>query len=141
MAESKKNKKQYINRTGRPLKFDNAEDLQKEIDEYFQYALDNEEVPTVSGLAYYLGINRQTLLNYENSEENGWLRSLNDTEKCKIVGTIKRAKQYIESRYEQALFQQGKTVGAIFTLKNNYNWVDKQEIEQTDKTITVELED
>lgn len=139
--ESKKDKKQYVSTVGRPLKYDNAEDLQKEIDNYFKYASDNEEIPTVTGLAWWLGLSRNGLLHYEKAEENGWLKSLDDSAKHEIVNTVKRAKQYIETRYEQALFMNGKTIGAIFTLKNNYSWADKKEIEQTNKTITVGLED
>ncbi|CAI3207801.1 hypothetical protein CNEO2_2550001 [Clostridium neonatale] len=37
----------------------------------------------------------------------------------------------------------GKTnvIASIFTLKNNYGWVDKQEVVNTNKDITVTLED
>lgn len=58
-----------------------------------------------------------------------------------LINSIKRAKQRVESEYEQALFNKNSAVGAIFTLKNNYKWVDKQEVEQTNKTIEVTLED
>jgi hypothetical protein len=132
----KKNKSE-----NKPLKWKSPEELQEKINNYFEECKRMKEVPTISGLAYALETNRQTLLNYENAEENGWLSRLNNSTKRAYVDTIKNAKHFVESRYEQALFQQGKTIGAIFTLKNNFGYVDKQEVEQTNKTITVELED
>lgn len=125
----------------KPGKYENAKQMQKIIDKYFEECEESGEIPTVTGLAYVLDMSRQDLLNYENCLENGRLKSLDDSVKVEIVCTIKRAKKYIESCYEKALFTNGKTIGAIFTLKNNYNWVDKQEIQQTNKTITVQLED
>ena len=47
------------NHGGRPLKFKTPEELEKRIEEYFEYAKENKEVPTVSGLAWYLDTNRQ----------------------------------------------------------------------------------
>ena len=111
------------------------------IDEYFKECEESGEVASVTGLAFVLDIDRYTLLRYENNKESDWLKNFDDSVRADFSDTIKRAKRYIESRYEQTLYSPGKTVGAIFTLKNNYNWVDKQEIEQTNKTITVELED
>ena len=43
--------------------------------------------------------------------------------------------------YEQALFDKSKTVGAIFTLKNNYGYVDKTEQVIENKTIDIDLKD
>ncbi|MDU7085641.1 MAG: terminase small subunit [Clostridium sp.] len=113
------------NKVGQPLKFESPEELQERIEEYFIWAKKNKRHITITDLAYYLGTNRTTLLNYENSMENDWLKSVDDDVKVRYVNTIKRAKARID----------------IFTLKNNYNWVDKQEIEQTNKTIEVSLED
>lgn len=124
----------------RPLKFKSPEELGSRIEEYFKYAEEKKEVATVSGLAWFLGTNRQTLLNYQ--EENDVLfKSVTDDVKVKYFDTIKRAKARIESGYEQALFNKNSAVGAIFTLKNNYKWVDKQEIVQENRDIKVELTD
>jgi len=53
---------------GRPLKFKTPEELEKRIEEYFKYAKENNEVPTVSGLAWYLDTNRQCLLRYQEDD-------------------------------------------------------------------------
>jgi len=121
-------------------KYENAKQMQKIIDKYFKECEENEEYPSVSGLAYSLGLSRQGLLNYENSLLNGRLKSLDSSAKGEIVDTIKRAKSFVEMCYEQRLFANGNPAGTIFTLKNNYKWVDKSEVEQTNKTISVEIE-
>lgn len=128
-------------RLGKPLKFETPEELEDRIEEYFMWAKKNKRYVTVSDLAWYLGTNRQTLLNYENCMDNDWLKSVDNDVKVKYIDTIKRAKARIEAEYEQGLFHKESVVGTIFTLKNNYGWVDKQEIEQTNKTIEVSLED
>ncbi|WP_459481449.1 terminase small subunit [Clostridium saccharoperbutylacetonicum] len=112
----------------KPAKYNNAEDMGKIISEYFEECEANKEIPSVTGLAYALNMSRQGLMNYENCLSGGNLKELNNDTKAEIVNIIKRAKHFIEYCYEQSLFNQGKTTGAIFTLKNNYGWVDKQEI-------------
>lgn len=126
---------------GRPAKYENPEEMQTIIDDYFRECDEIGEVPTVTGLAYALGTDRKLLLRYEKSEECNWLTQYDDSVKQGFRDAIKGAKRFIESRYEQALFDKGKTIGAIFTLKNNYNYVDKQEVEQTSRTITIDVEE
>lgn len=101
---------------GRPLKYTSAEEMQKDIDKYFAECDEKNKPYTVSGLAYALGTNRQTLINYENKEA--------------FFDTIKRAKAKIELYNEEMLYSKDvSTTGVIFNLKNNYGWKDKQEIE------------
>ena len=114
---------------GRPPIFETAEQLQDKITEYFEkgvttkkviigkapnnYTID-VEVPTITGLAYYLEFeSRQSFYDYEAREGFSY--------------TIKRARLFIEQHYEEML-QTGNTTGAIFALKN-FDWTDRQEIE------------
>ncbi|MEG1256624.1 terminase small subunit [Clostridium sp.] len=129
------------NKGGRPLKFKSPEELESRIEEYFIYAKDNKEVPTVSGLAWYLDTNRQTLLKYGEADCDLFKNIIDDDVKVMFADTIKRAKARIEAGYEQTLFNKNSAVGGIFTLKNNYNWVDKTEQVVENKTIEVTLED
>lgn len=137
---------------GRPLLFKTKEELQEKIEEYFKSCYDYkrdmfggriedkecieetedadgkihrkwksngflmEQVRpfTVSGLAVYLGTSRETLMNYEKKDE--------------FFDTIKEAKDRIYAYTEESLFT-NKPTGPIFSLKNNYGWVDKQEID------------
>ena len=80
------------------------------------------------------------MLRYQE-DDNELLKSVPDDVKVLFRDTIKRAKARIEAGYEQTLFNKNSAVGGIFTLKNNYGWVDKQEIKQTNETIEVTLED
>lgn len=122
------------NAGGRPPKYKSAEEMQKVIDEYFEscfrvmrnkegeaiidtrtekYCYEQYKPFTVSGLAYALGIDRRTLLNYSDKDE--------------FFPTIKRAKNRIEVFLEESLITGGSCSGIIFNLKNNYDWKDKLE--------------
>ena len=113
-------------------KFNDPEQLKKDIEEFFIECKEENRVPTITGLAVKLDTTRRTLLDYENQI----VKTLDDNIKKEISHTIKKAKARIESEYEQALMDRGKTTGAIFTLKNNYGWQDKQEIIQTSNNKT-----
>lgn len=128
-------------KVGRPRRFEAPEELENKIQEYFDWAKENNKHITITGLAWYLDIDRHTLLNYENSLETEWLKELDDKVKVEFITTIKRAKKRIEMEYEEGLYNKNSVVGTIFTLKNNYGWVDKQEITHENKEIKVELTD
>jgi hypothetical protein len=115
---------------GRPPKFSSADDLQTAIDEYFNSltTVDEEgeivkEPPTISGLAYHLGMSTECLRNYGTQD--------------KFSVTVKRAKQRVEISLEQILYSGKTPTGAIFSLKNNYGWKDKTE---TDMNVTGDLD-
>lgn len=125
---------------GKPLKFESVEELQKAIDRYFDKCIaikwddelgKNVEIiiipPTVSGLAVELDTSRKVLIDYEGKDEYSY--------------TIKKAKQKIESYAERNLVTARNPAGVIFSLKNNYNWQDKQEITLNDKRVLFEGED
>lgn len=128
------------NNGGRPRKFSNVEDMQKAIDDYFQKcdekvvkkyskaADDYIDVPsptpyTIEGLAVALGVDRRTLLNYEN--EKGYEE---------FFLTIKEAKdKVLQNLSERALLGDSVPSTSIFLLKNNYGYKDKTEQEITGK--------
>lgn len=124
---------------GRPLAFGTVEELETAINSYFEDEASEAWVnmgeagmqfmPTVSGLAYHLDVDRKTITNYEK--------------KCEFFPIIKRAKTRIEMALERRLFMAQPT-GVIFNLKNNFGWNDAQQIEQTtthkvDKTLAQRL--
>lgn len=101
---------------GRPPTFKSPEVLQGEIKNYFAAIADQKMKLTISGLCYALGFDsRQSFYDYEKKPD--------------FTYTIKRARLFIESHYEQ-LIQGNNPTGAIFALKN-FGWSDKQEIEQS----------
>lgn len=70
-----------------------------------------EKRPLVTGLALFLNLTRQGLINYEK-------RDL-------FVDTVKRAKTRVEMAIEESLYG-GNAAGPIFNLKNNFQWVDEK---------------
>lgn len=66
----------------------------------------------MAGLAVSLGIDRQTLYNYKNTDE--------------FFDTIKKARDVIEQAWEEHAFLKGNA-GSIFVMKN-YGYTDKQEV-------------
>lgn len=112
---------------GRPLAFDSVEELEEKVNEFFtsddahiiNFKEGQEEkvyAPTMSGLALFLDVDRKTITNYSNKEE--------------YFPTIRKARARIESHLEKKLYGNNVT-GLIFNLKNNFDWKDKSEIENT----------
>lgn len=93
---------------GRPLIFETPQKLSEAVEKYFA----EEKKPTLAGLAYALGINRQTLYNYETRDD--------------FLDIIKRAREKVEATYEQRLVYENNPTGVIFALKN-MSWKDKTE--------------
>jgi hypothetical protein len=108
------------NPVGRPPLFETEEALSSAIKEYFTtdaYVEMGEAkmyVPTISGLAMYLGMTTETLRAYGEKEI--------------FSATVKKAKQRVEVHLEQRLYGTAVT-GSIFNLKNNFGWKDKSESE------------
>lgn len=73
-------------------------------------------IPSILWMCEYLDIHKDTLLEYESID-------------CFSV-TVKKAKQRIEKYNSEQLYRKEQVTGIIFNLKNNFNWVDKQEIDQ-----------
>lgn len=97
---------------GRPLSYTDPQKLKADIEHYFK----TSERPTLAGLAYEIGISRQTLYNYEKKEP--------------FFDIIKRAREKVESLYEERLLYSTQPTGVIFALKN-MNWRDRQETDVT----------
>lgn len=103
-------------RPGRPSLYNSREKLEKLIEEYFK----EDKEPTLAGLAYYLGMSRDTLNQY--------------SKKQKYSDVIKKAKDYVMSVYERRLLYSNKPVGVIFALKN-MGWKDRQDITTNDRPL------
>jgi hypothetical protein len=95
-------------RVGRPLKFEDPEDLENAINIYLETT--EEDQLTITGLALAIGTNRQVLADYEKREN--------------YSNIVKRAKCIIEHSYELALRKRGRS-GDIFALKN-FGWKDHE---------------
>ena len=109
----------FKNLGGRPLKYETKEDLQAAIDKYWQYCEEQKKVPCIAGLAYYIGVDRHTVYNYEKND--------------KFFHTIKIARDKILYKLEESVCNTNSiAAGKIFVMKN-YGYTDKQELELTKK--------
>lgn len=95
---------------GRPPLFENDEDLQDRIDDYFN----NTKKPTLSGLAVSLDMTRQSLYNYEKKEDFFYI--------------IKKGCERVRAIYEERLIYNQNQAGVIFALKN-MGWADNSKSE------------
>ena len=108
----------YNNGGHRPAMFDNVEELQKKIKEYYKTIHEDGRPPSITGLALFLGFeSRQSFYAYEQKPTFGY--------------TIKKARLAIESFYEESLTNGRNAAGPIFALKN-FGWRDEQSIQVTD---------
>lgn len=111
---------------GRPRAFKSVEEVEEKINAYFNYCEEKEKPYTMSGLAYYLEVSRQTLVNYSYKDE--------------YFDTIKKARDKVQMQLEEnALSNKANPTFTIFNLKNNFDWKDKMEVEKTDMTKVDEL--
>ncbi|MGW5074055.1 terminase small subunit [Rhodococcus sp. NPDC004095] len=130
------------NPVGRPLKYKTVEELDRAISAYFDMCdphtqrrvvdcginekgetiwrdrevMTEQQPYTVSGLARALGIDRDTLINYKKRDE--------------YFGSIQAAYDRCHEYAESQLYGRA-SAGAAFSLKNNWNWRDKQEHDHT----------
>lgn len=100
------------NKGGRPLKIRSVKELEEKTEEYFSECERKRRPFTMSGLANSLDVDRRTLLNYGERE--------------RFFPTIKKARRKVEQWWEERLADSAAT-GAIFNLKNNFDWKDKTE--------------
>lgn len=113
---------------GRPRAFKSVEEVEEKINAYFNYCEEKEKPYTMSGLSYYLGIDRKTLLNYSKNEE--------------YFHTIKKARDKVQMQLEEnALSNKANPTFTIFNLKNNFDWKDKiehssSEVENINKNLS-----
>lgn len=109
-------------------KYELAKEMQKRCDLYFNECKKEKRPLTITGLALALGfLSRQSLLNYENAENHS--KTIEADERKLIVDTIKKAKLRIEQYAEENLYTGRQVAGTIFNLKNNYNWIDRQDFQ------------
>ena len=117
-----------MGKVGRPKAFKSVEEVEEKINAYFNYCEEKEKPYTMSGLAYYLGIDRKTLINYSKNEE--------------YFHTIKKARDKVQMQLEEnALSNKANPTFTIFNLKNNFDWKDKiehssSEVENINKNIS-----
>lgn len=117
------------NKVGRPRKYQNVEELEQLIEEYFSKCDETKRPYTITGLALYLDMDRKSLLRYEKDYED------------EFCHTIKRAKERVQEFVECCLFKKGIAQGIIFNLKNNFGWQENQKVDATVNNKVVIIDD
>lgn len=126
--------------TGRPFRFDNVEELNMLMEEYFRPKLEpvyNEETGieegwrwkspvSITSLAVWLGMSSATFNNYNKRDE--------------YYQIFQTARSIIESYYEYLLMENRNPAGMCFTLKNNFGWKDVQDFNMNTKTLVGEVQ-
>jgi len=108
-------------------KFESRDVLMQEVINYLENCNASKKNPTMTGLALSLGFrSRRSLLNYE--KESGYEFAFE---------VISYAKMKIEEFLEERLLDSKNTniAGLIFNLKNNFDWVDKQDIRMDQRSM------
>lgn len=128
MAAPKNDKPFQEEYAHRPLKFKTADELEAKIQEYFDWCDNriktfysdktNQEVTynnpapyTMSGLAFFLDVDRRTLVNYSKREP--------------YFPLIARARARIEQDLETRMYESRTPQGLMFGMKNNFTWIDE----------------
>jgi hypothetical protein len=114
-------------------KFDNVEEMQILIENYFNDCVDLEIRPTIRGLASALGTVYTTLQGWERGERDGILGS-----QCSCL--IKKSKQFI-SEYDEMLAMEGidNPILFMFRAKNYYGMKDTQDINVIPNNTTADV--
>lgn len=116
---------------GRPLKYDNVEDLQRDIDSYFKQCDSTGRPYTVAGLALSLDMTTHSLMNYEKAV--GYEQ---------FFTAVKKAKQKCETQMiERALNGEQNSTMSIFLAKANYNYTDQPKTETQEHRVIIEIDD
>jgi hypothetical protein len=142
-----------VRRVGRPKKWETVEELEKQIEEYFdscfipqtrtvkiksgdetehveEYVLDKD------GNTKYIQVQPFTITGLAialDTTRETLLDYETKPENAEFSDTIKKAKQIVQNYAESFLFNGKNATGAIFNLKNNYGWVDRRETDLTSK--------
>lgn len=109
------------NPVGRPPKYNNVEELEALIEEYYEWCEIHDKPLTFERLATFLDVDRRTIYSYSQKDE--------------FLPTFKRVKERILSDImEKGMANEINPTFGIFCLKN-YGYSDKQEVVSTNTNV------
>jgi len=111
--------------------FKTVGELTKVIDDYLVHCEETGDPITMLSFYVYCDICKDTGSLYIKGEY--------DKEGNKLSDPLKKLKAICEVYTEKQLYSNKNTAGIIFSLKNNYNWRDKQEIDMKIEDLTVTI--
>ena len=127
---------------GKPRKLPEVDKIEGMLDKYFNDCIEQKKAPTKSGLAYSLGLLDTcsidlaiTRAKEQRLPEKPTEQQIERYYSDRLISLhLKRAMLRIEDYLQNALLTNGKSVGAIFTLKNHYGYKDVQDINSNIKS-------
>ena len=116
--------KHYNKTPANTPKYETAEALQLQVDDYQEWCAEHKQTATVAGLAYHLGYqDRASIYDLESHP--------------RYSHVIKRARLMIEGNLAAGLCDgKGWGPGRIFILKNHHGYRDEKHIEQTTRSLS-----
>ena len=125
----------YVRQYGNPRKFTDAGAIARSGMDYFKWCSENDQVPTKTGFAVFVGANSETVRkyrvgDYDRKEDNPTYSAV-----------IKRIDDVIIAGIEQVVLKsRGNTTGPIAWLNNNAGWSQNVR-SQVEMGVTVKLTD
>ena len=93
-------------KVGRPLKFKTPEELEEKITKFFVHCKESGDIPTILGLALWLDVDRQSLLDYSKKDQ--------------FSGIVKKAKEFcVHSVEQRGMKNQTNPAFVMYWLGNN----------------------
>lgn len=129
----------YNFKPGRPLKIETSEELIKLFESYVSNCFINAKDDL--GKIYQKQIKPLTIVGFCNSINihRDTFRDWMENREVNFSATCKQIKQTVEEYVVDELFTSPRTVALMFILKNNFNWIDKQEIETKNTNVNKTL--
>lgn len=107
---------------GRPRKFTDAAELANRCQQYIELCHEKDKPVLWIGLACYLDCAKDTLNAYQNGEYNDKDNNFSEPIKKVLQAAELDAVDRLYSKY---------TIGAMFNLKCNHGYIERQHVEQT----------
>ncbi len=107
--------------------------LENRVQDYFSLCDEENKPYTLAGICVHLGISREKAKKYLACEY--------DTENARFSEVLRLAFLKVEAYAEENLFSAKSATGTIFSLRNNFGWIDKREqAEDTEEGLDVTIE-
>lgn len=123
-----------------PPEFSNFNILVDKYEAYVELMEANNKIPTLQYFAVFLGTNVQILKNREVDKIKS-IAGMNEADKEKAAEFIVDISNSLEAELANLLLTSKNQIGSIFLLKNNNNYKDKTEVENINRSYSVDIED
>jgi hypothetical protein len=118
------------------LKIKSGADLKKKIDTFEDWCKEKGHVISWASLAVYLGVTTETLRQYRDKMQ----KTIDEKEADRICDELTRARAICEMYEVDAAHDKNQAQGAIFCLKNNHGYTDRQDLNLGSNGVRIEID-